>query len=58
MPYRFCSQANCTDGAWPEEGGLIMDEQDNLYGTTGNGGGRGHEIVFKLAPGGTETVNR
>jgi hypothetical protein len=58
MRYNFCSQANCTDGAWPEEGGLIMDEQDNLYGTRGYCGGMGHEIVFRLAPDGTETVNR
>ncbi len=47
------------DGAWPE-GGVISDSQNNLYGTT-NGGGAckkrtGFGTVFKLAPGGAETV--
>jgi len=41
-------------------GGLIMDKQSNLYGTTEEGGagcdGNGCGTVFKLAPDGTETV--
>jgi uncharacterized repeat protein (TIGR03803 family) len=37
-------------------GGLIEDEAGNLYGTTAYGGTYGEGTVFKLAPGGTETV--
>lgn len=47
------------DGANPE-GGLIMDANGNLYGTTQNGGtGGGYGTVFELSPspsGWTETV--
>ncbi len=48
------------DGASPQAG-LIADKAGNLYGTTYNGGGTtncfgGCGTVFKLAPGGTETV--
>lgn len=51
--YTFCSQSNCTDGAFPR-GGLIMDAAGNLYGTTGGGGntspacGAGCGVVFEL----------
>jgi uncharacterized repeat protein (TIGR03803 family) len=60
----FCSQAGCADGAVPN-GGLVLDGQGNLYGTTENGGTGQCEgnnyltdcgVVFKLAPDGTETV--
>ncbi len=50
-----------SDGAFPEAR-LITDLSGNLYGTTYEGGGtgcsygRGCGTVFKLAPGGTETV--
>ena len=47
------------DGARPS-GGLVMDDQGNLYGTTpwgGTGcGGVGCGTVFKVTPDGTETV--
>ncbi|MGH9498520.1 MAG: choice-of-anchor tandem repeat GloVer-containing protein [Terriglobales bacterium] len=51
--YSFCSEVNCTDGAYPLAG-LVIDDLGNLYGTTkagGNGvscGGCG--IVFELSP--------
>jgi uncharacterized repeat protein (TIGR03803 family) len=44
--------AGGTDGANPL-GGVIFDGLGNLYGTTGTGGGAGHQgTVFKLTPGG------
>jgi uncharacterized repeat protein (TIGR03803 family) len=60
--YSFCAQNNCTDGDGPIAG-LVFDEKGNLYGTTYNGGaydgcnsGVGCGAVFKLTPGGEETV--
>jgi uncharacterized repeat protein (TIGR03803 family) len=51
--YRFCSLANCADGASPFAG-LIFDQAGNLYGTTGYGGAHGvygvGGTVFKLTP--------
>ena len=51
-----------TDG-WLPSGGLVLDSEGNLYGTTVIGGiagcgldGDGCGLVFKLSPGGTETV--
>ena len=43
------------DGAYPY-GGLIIDGQGNLYGTTSAGGTQNHGTVFKLTPAGAETV--
>lgn len=56
--YSFCSvvQNNiCTDGAVPYSG-MVADEQGNLYGTTEFGGTYGQGTIFKLTPGGIETV--
>lgn len=64
--YSFCSQQNCTDGAYPEAD-LMKDGAGNLYGTTDEGGANntgnsscfnptGCGTVFKLALDGTETV--
>ncbi|MGA7384143.1 MAG: choice-of-anchor tandem repeat GloVer-containing protein [Methylocella sp.] len=61
--YSFCSLPSCSDGALPL-GGLIADRAGNLYGTTYEGGGSECSypgpgfcgVVFKLSPGGTETV--
>jgi len=53
--YNFCSQSGCADGANPQSG-VILDTSGNLYGTTyGSGAGSGG-TVFKVSPGGTETV--
>ena len=49
------SFTNGTDGAFPTAN-LIEDKSGNLYGTTYTGGAGGDGIVFKLAPGGTETL--
>jgi uncharacterized repeat protein (TIGR03803 family) len=66
--YKFCSQANCADGAGPNpySGSLIFDASGNLYGTTYGGGtpasncNAGCGTVFELTPteggGWTETV--
>ena len=47
------------DGALPD-GGVIIDSQNNLYGTTSVGGncngGNGYGTVFELASGGAENV--
>jgi uncharacterized repeat protein (TIGR03803 family) len=44
-----------SDGAYPRAG-LIEDASGNYYGTTDQGGAYGSGVVFKLAPGDTETV--
>jgi len=46
-----------TDGDRPYFGtGLLFDANGNLYGQTDNGGASSDGVVFKVAPGGTETV--
>ncbi|HEX3652996.1 MAG TPA: choice-of-anchor tandem repeat GloVer-containing protein [Rhizomicrobium sp.] len=49
------SFAGGSDGAFPD-GGLARDKADNLYGATFGGGAANTGTVFKLTPGGTETV--
>jgi uncharacterized repeat protein (TIGR03803 family) len=44
-----------TDGDTPT-GDLILDESGNLYGTTKYGGSLGYGTVFRLDPGGKESV--
>jgi uncharacterized repeat protein (TIGR03803 family) len=44
-----------SDGASPVAG-LVADASGNLYGTTQEGGTFGFGVVFKLAPGGSETA--
>ncbi len=43
--YRFCSQTNCSDGAYPRDG-LVQGTDGNFYGTTDG-------TVFKITPSGT-----
>jgi uncharacterized repeat protein (TIGR03803 family) len=52
--YNFCSQGGgeCTDGANPYGGSLLMDSAGNLYGTTQYGGIHTKGAVFQLAPSG------
>jgi uncharacterized repeat protein (TIGR03803 family) len=44
------------DGATPAYGPMIMDSAGNLYGLTQDGGTGGAGTVFKITPGGTETI--
>ncbi|MGD0189822.1 MAG: choice-of-anchor tandem repeat GloVer-containing protein [Rhizomicrobium sp.] len=44
-----------TDGEGPR-GGVIIDGAGNLYGTTFDGGTQGAGTVFKITPGGSESV--
>ncbi len=44
------------DGGNPAGGPLVMDSTGTLYGTTALGGARGAGTIFKLPPGGPETV--
>jgi uncharacterized repeat protein (TIGR03803 family) len=63
--HSFCQQGYpCTDGTAPR-GGLVLDQNGNLYGTTLLGGGvigycsdvgYGCGVVFKLTPRGKATV--
>jgi uncharacterized repeat protein (TIGR03803 family) len=53
--YSFCSQTNCTDGAYPAYG-LVQHTNGDFYGTTLSGGGRNFGTVFKITPKGTLTT--
>lgn len=54
--YSFCVAGNpCGDG-WQPQSGLVIDTMGNLYGTTVGGGTGNGGTVFKLDPGGHETV--
>jgi uncharacterized repeat protein (TIGR03803 family) len=58
--YNFCSLADCADGNSPT-GSLLLDRAGNLYGTTLAGDttcaiANHCGVVFKLTPGGQETV--
>ena len=54
--YNFCSQASCTDGAYPE-GALIQASDGDFYGTTYYGGANctplGCGTIFKINSSGT-----
>ena len=52
MIYRF---SGGTDGSHPRSG-VVRDSQGNLYGTTGAGGQFSEGVVYKVTPGGQETV--
>lgn len=53
--YALCNLPNCIDGSGPAAG-LLADGTGNLYGTAFSGGASGGGVVFKLTPGGIETV--
>jgi uncharacterized repeat protein (TIGR03803 family) len=53
--YSFCSQAGCTDGAYPFAA-LVQATNGDFYGTTAEGGANGYGTVFKITPSGTLTT--
>src|ERR1017187_115337 len=53
--YRFCAQANCTDGTVPQAG-LVQAANGDFYGTTSFGGANEHGTIFKITQGGTLTT--
>ena len=52
--YSFCTQPNCTDGAYPVAG-LAQATNGDLYGTTEMGGANDDGTVFKITLGGKLT---
>jgi uncharacterized repeat protein (TIGR03803 family) len=53
--YRFCSRANCVDGANPTFP-PIQASNGNFYGTTFWGGADGGGVVYEMTPAGTYKV--
>jgi uncharacterized repeat protein (TIGR03803 family) len=53
--YNFCSQNECTDGAYPVAGVVLAADRD-FYGTTCGGGVNGGGTVFKITPSGLTTL--
>jgi len=54
--YDFCSQAQCTDGQFPNTS-LLQGADGNFYGTTQSGGANnGFGTVFKITPYGKLTI--
>ena len=49
------SFGSSSDGQFPF-GGLVQASDGNFYGTTGSGGTTGYGTVFRVTPGGVETV--
>jgi len=52
--HSFCASSGCPDGQLP--GGLIIDAQGILYGTTAGGGDYGVGTAFEMTPNGAETI--
>jgi uncharacterized repeat protein (TIGR03803 family) len=53
--YSFCTQSNCTDGAYPNAP-LLLANNGDFYGTTGEGGAHGGGTLFKITPAGKMTI--
>ena len=51
--YSFCAQANCTDGEEPD-GGVMLDQSGNLFGTARGGGTSNDGVLFELVPAGSQ----
>jgi uncharacterized repeat protein (TIGR03803 family) len=53
--YNFCSQRDCTDGAYPYAE-LVLATNGNFYGTTVGGGAYGGGTVYNITPNGKLTT--
>ena len=53
--YNFCSQSNCTDGAYPLAG-LIQASDESFYGTNSLAGAYGGGTVYRITPDGKLTT--
>lgn len=55
--YDFCTQGGCSDGDGPfSEGGLVVDDAGNVYGTTHFGGDHDDGVLFKLGSSGLQVL--
>jgi uncharacterized repeat protein (TIGR03803 family) len=52
--YSFCTQSQCTDGAYPR--GLMQAADGNFYGTTIEGGAHNAGTIFKITSSGTQAI--
>lgn len=51
--HKFCAKSkppSCSDGAYPEPAGVVVDLNGNLYGTTLQGGTYNQGVVFEITP--------
>src|SRR4029077_184624 len=55
--HSFCAKTNCVDGMNPWNR-LLMDQAQNLYGTTEYGGGYNAGVVFRLVPNADKSAYR
>ncbi|HXJ91984.1 MAG TPA: choice-of-anchor tandem repeat GloVer-containing protein [Terriglobia bacterium] len=53
--HSFCSQSDCADGEYPTAA-LVQATNEDLYGTTSQGGADGYGTVYKITPSGTLTT--
>lgn len=49
--YTFCAKTNCADGTMPW-GGVVL-KNENMFGTTSNGGAKGYGVLYQRLPSGS-----
>ena len=55
--YDFCSLSGCADGEGPfSQGGILVDNAGDLYGTTHFGGDNGQGVLFRLVGGSAQML--
>jgi uncharacterized repeat protein (TIGR03803 family) len=56
--YGFCSQPGCADGDGPiDQGGLLVDNAGNIFGTTRVGGAHDDGTIFELSGGAVQVLH-